>query len=480
MAIVLAAEKWRHYLLGYRLVVYIDQKDLRHILEQRELILGVQKWLMKLMGFDFEIFYRAGLENKAADALSCIPMEAQLNVIAVPSILDITVIEKEVQEDTKLRAIFDRLLVDPDCIPRYTIRQGLSVITGRTTTFPPYSQPWEDISMDFVERLPRSAPRGFDTILVVVDRLRKYAHFITLGHPFSAKTVAMVFIKEKISTTFVIEIKFQRYWLLHQIDIQALSDLGPMANRRDRAPAAEEQQEAGETPVLSPRTLTRRLLSVENSLGGIRETLDAVVRRLDAMNHPQQRPEEEQPNPYQWGARRRRGAELQGGCRIQENHQERRINQFRTGNRCEEQWLENQNHNQDWSSSSEEVESDATMNNSGHRFAPYRKRRAEAYEYIMKIDLPIYDVEHKKVHLVALKLKGGASTWCGQAGHLSNSCPQRETVAFVDDEEELIQDSNEEDEQDAELIEADKGDNLSCVLQKNFDNSKRRTSTTEA
>ena len=79
-------------------------------MEQREILPGIQKWMMKLIGFDFEIFYRAGSENKVADALSRIPVEAQLNVISVPSLLDLEAVEKEVQEDEKLKNIFDRVV----------------------------------------------------------------------------------------------------------------------------------------------------------------------------------------------------------------------------------------------------------------------------------------------------------------------------------------------------------------------------------
>ena len=53
---------------------------------------------------------------------------------------------------------------------------------------------WFDISMDFVDGLPLS--NGKSSIMVVVDRLSKYGHFLAISHPYTAAGIAEIFTKE--------------------------------------------------------------------------------------------------------------------------------------------------------------------------------------------------------------------------------------------------------------------------------------------
>ena len=48
--------------------------------------------------------------------------------------------------------------------------------------------------MDFIERLPNS--HGYFVIMVVIDCLSKYGHFLALKRPYSTKSVAKLFAKE--------------------------------------------------------------------------------------------------------------------------------------------------------------------------------------------------------------------------------------------------------------------------------------------
>lgn len=131
MAIVFAIQKWRHYMLGRKFIVRTDQKSLKFLLEQREINLEYQRWLSKLLGFDFDIQYKPGLENKAADALSRRDVAAELMALSVPTTIQFQEVEKELEKDERLQKLMRDVLSDPSSHPDYTIVQGRLLRCGK-------------------------------------------------------------------------------------------------------------------------------------------------------------------------------------------------------------------------------------------------------------------------------------------------------------------------------------------------------------
>ncbi|CAL9242673.1 unnamed protein product [Arabidopsis halleri] len=83
LAIIVVIRTWRPYILGRRFTIQTDQRSLRYLLEQRILKREQQKWMGKLVGYDYEIVYKPGKANAAADALSRMPDSPVLNSISV-------------------------------------------------------------------------------------------------------------------------------------------------------------------------------------------------------------------------------------------------------------------------------------------------------------------------------------------------------------------------------------------------------------
>jgi RNase H-like domain found in reverse transcriptase len=70
MALPAAVQKWRHYLCGKPFIIKTDHISLKHLLDQRLTHSLQHKGLTKLLGLDYTISYKKGVENKAADTLS--------------------------------------------------------------------------------------------------------------------------------------------------------------------------------------------------------------------------------------------------------------------------------------------------------------------------------------------------------------------------------------------------------------------------
>ena len=69
-AITTAVKKWRQYLLGHRLTIITNHKSLKELLTQVIQTPEQHISLTHLMGYEYQIQYRAGAHNQAADALS--------------------------------------------------------------------------------------------------------------------------------------------------------------------------------------------------------------------------------------------------------------------------------------------------------------------------------------------------------------------------------------------------------------------------
>ncbi|KAL8127284.1 hypothetical protein AgCh_014263 [Apium graveolens] len=192
----------------------LDQQSLRFLTQQREVNPEYQKWVTKLLGFDFDIQYRMGASNKVADALSRQPdgelLRKELldgdkeysgyNIVnGVLSYKGRCVLPQNSMFKTKLLREYHEsvsgghagelktylcLAVDwfwvgmrkdvtqyvQQCrICQQKVSQRLPA--GLLQPLPVPTHVWSDISMDFIEGLPMS--QGINAVLVVVDRLTK-------------------------------------------------------------------------------------------------------------------------------------------------------------------------------------------------------------------------------------------------------------------------------------------------------------------
>ncbi|GKA36855.1 RNA-directed DNA polymerase [Tanacetum coccineum] len=257
-AIVRSLEYWRHYLLPAEFILYSDH-ELKFIQGQAKLKPRHAKWVETLQDFSFVIRHKAGSANSVADALSRRPALLSSTSFQVSGFAPFAHLYQDDPDFKELwdkchGGIF-RDFVRRDgflfkghrlCVPVSSSREAIilechqgalaghfgraktaalvgdrffwpklardvqKVINrcrvchiaktqhtnqGLYTPLPTPEGPWEDVSIDFVLGLPLTQ-RKKDSIMVVVDRFSKMAHFIPCSKTFDASQVARLYFAE--------------------------------------------------------------------------------------------------------------------------------------------------------------------------------------------------------------------------------------------------------------------------------------------
>ncbi|GJT44957.1 putative reverse transcriptase domain-containing protein [Tanacetum coccineum] len=240
-AVLMQRDK-RHYLYGTKCTVFTDHKSLQHILDQKKLNMRQRHWLELLSDYDCEIRYHPRKENVVADALSIKerikPLRVQALVMTIGLDLPKQIFNAQTEarkpENIKNEDVGDMLIEnskDPEKLRTEKLEprtDGTLCLNGRSwlpcygdlrtvvmheshkskySIYPGSDKMyqdmkklywWPNMKADIATYLPNSS-QGYDTILVIVDRLTKSAIFVPMRETDLMKKLARMYLKEVVT-----------------------------------------------------------------------------------------------------------------------------------------------------------------------------------------------------------------------------------------------------------------------------------------
>jgi hypothetical protein len=126
LAILTAVEHWRSYLQQAGFIIYTDQKSLVHLNDQRLNTPWQQRMFSKLMGLQYKVVYKQGVQNGAADALSR-RTHNSVQLMAISECIPkwISEVASSYEQDEFCKQVIAKLATDPTAVPSYTFVHGL-------------------------------------------------------------------------------------------------------------------------------------------------------------------------------------------------------------------------------------------------------------------------------------------------------------------------------------------------------------------
>ncbi|KAF7137908.1 hypothetical protein RHSIM_Rhsim07G0125600 [Rhododendron simsii] len=193
LVVVLSITKWTHYLLGRKFLIKTDHQSLKFLLEQMVTTPMQQKWLSKLMGFDYEVVYKTGKTNVVTDALSRMGQGFESTAADQGTMAAMTVKHhaspvgghsggertyqwlKQAFFWKGMKQVVLQYAAGCDICQRHKNETVAS--PGLLQQLPIPARLWSDISMDFIEGLPSSSNKIITFSSSIVCPIPSYTVF---------------------------------------------------------------------------------------------------------------------------------------------------------------------------------------------------------------------------------------------------------------------------------------------------------------
>ncbi|GJY13588.1 putative reverse transcriptase domain-containing protein [Tanacetum coccineum] len=204
--VVFALKTWRHYLYGTNSVIYTDHKSLQHIFDQKELNICQQNGLNCLViltsSVKGKILAALGeaskVENAPAEMLRSLDQQMEkmgdggLYFMDRTWVLLIGDVRTLIMDERDISTYVSKCLT---CSKEKAEHQRPSGLLQQPEI---HEWKWDKIIMDFITKLLRSSG-GYDTIWVIVDRLTKSAHFLSISEDYKLEKLLRLYINEIVA-----------------------------------------------------------------------------------------------------------------------------------------------------------------------------------------------------------------------------------------------------------------------------------------
>lgn len=167
-------QKWQHYLKNGKFVIQTDHESLKHLLSQRLTHHLQHKSLCKLLGLDYEIQYKKGMDTKVADALSrrAIMGKAEFNAIQTRIPTWAEDLANSYEGDLFVQELLREFKDNPEARPPFSLSGG--ILRYKHRFYIGSNGQWRD---KVLPEMNNSAIGGHSGILGTYKRTRQVFHW---------------------------------------------------------------------------------------------------------------------------------------------------------------------------------------------------------------------------------------------------------------------------------------------------------------